>query len=138
MYEAVIGITAPYMEQSMSESIRWDRSIETMEGRPVRVLDRCLRNDLHPIAVVYEVNGVEHLMQLTSDGKVCPNHNCAFVRNVPEKFSVEQWVNVYRDDDGNFCCSAFHKDKSSAGHFHKGTRIACVLVHIEGTVGDGL
>ncbi len=108
------------------------KPVQTKSGKPVTILNTQARG-LQPI--IGQTSDDESVEKWHLDGtyyreKGTPS--CLDLINTPEKRTVEFWVNVYPDYVGQA-----HSLKSSADRAG-GSRIACLHIVEEFTVGEGL
>lgn len=112
-------------------AIDWSKPIECVDGRKARVLCTDAKGDL-PVKILVDNGAKENCFSLTLDGmhgEFC-HPSKVFVRNVPEKFSREVWVNVYRN-----CVFGFTSKYDAVSHAEKWL-LACIRVPITGHVGQ--
>lgn len=116
-------------------TIDWTKPIETMDGRPARVLATDLKNDVYPVAVVVAYGENVSVWMYTREGRLSTlQPSPSDLRNVqPQKFQHVRYVNVYNDFLGHFCLT--RADADCAGQLGN-PRIACVRVVIEGEKGQ--
>ena len=113
--------------------IDWSRPIETVDGKPCRVVctDYKAKNPVIVLAThAPNFRGdTESAYDVTEDG--FKSNGQPFVRNVPEKFERTVWVNVHRDS-----AYGYPSRISADGSGTSLGRIACIKTTITGHVGQ--
>lgn len=107
----------------------------TRDGREVRLLMTDGGGTFPVIGAVCNGDGSWSLASWTADGfcfddkSECDND----LVPVPEAFDLgERWINVYR------LGTSLHVSRIAADEAASTDRIACLKIHIRGTVGEGL
>lgn len=105
-------------------SIDWSRPIQTKDGRKARYLGKVIDVTYPHVIALPSNSGGEYVTQVPDSGGV---HG---IENVPERFSFERYVNVYKTG-----CE-LHKTRSHADGCAGESRIARIRVTIAGNVGQ--
>lgn len=113
-----------------------EKPVQTRDGRVVEIINHKMRG-AQPIAGY--VGDCEQLYYWSASGSYYGNEqkpcNTDLI-NIPEKRTVEFWVNVYAAGviDGNPCWNSREKADDCAGS----SRIDCLYFRREFNVGEGL
>lgn len=122
----------------------WKQYQTERDGLAVRILaiDAKLTIPVCPYSVIALVTGkygAESVGTYTSHG--CQSVNTPSpvdLVEVPQRFKMERWVNVNRDCKGGLYMSGDYPSSKLANDAALPSRVACVLVPIEGREGEGL
>lgn len=111
----------------MTKPIDWTKPLQTMDGRPARLLGK-LETDTFPMVVaIKRADGREFEACYTEDGfyylgKVTDTCD---LRNVPTKKSRRVWINVYPE------WQAAYQSKEEADRNAHSDRLACIETVLE-------
>lgn len=111
----------------MNKPIDWSKPVQTVDGKPLRVLCTDRPQHHHPVIALdpagalrtYTIDGT-----LSGDGYRCPH-----VINAPVK--KYGWVNVYDDDGKPWAANAIYESEDLANGAAAKYRVACKKIEWE-------
>ncbi len=112
------------------------KPVRTRDGKPARILCTDARGDLPIVALVGAPGESEYVQRFTKDG--CAYRNVPLPHdliNVPEKRTLDIWVNIYSDEDDIATC--FPSVALARKWAHR-DRVSCVHIVHEYVVGEGM
>lgn len=119
------------------------KPVQTRDGRKAQILYTNRNASDYPIVamVTRQPNQPEDVNFYTADGRYYVEERTSIddLVNIPEKWTVKFWVNVYASSNcADFLEIVLHGLRANADEHAGASRIACLEFTREYTVGEGL
>lgn len=110
------------------------KPVQTRDGRPARILATDLKSSHGAIVAIVNTEGEERAIHFHASGHYFTETESAIdLVNVPEKRTIEFWLNVYPD-----ILAHRHDSKKAADLCASKHRIACIHIKQDFVEGEGL